>query len=431
MFKNSIFSITNNILQLVVSIFTAYFISRGLGVYGKGVLYLITQIYVIFQLFFSFGLGQSILFNIKNGSIPSNRIRSFTYCFLFFLLLIFTVIYLNRHEIILNIFGAEISENETILMLVISFLGVANLLFGYELMSDSNKIKSSMIISIISNISYLTLIMFCYYFFTITILSVLFSLFVSIILKTFFTFFSILNCRSKLCLFNLSDAKKLFSFGAQFLLNSFFLNTVYRIDTFFLSHYRMVDELGIYSVSVTVSELILIVPNAIGVILFPHLAGLNEMDKTNMIKFSSRINLLIGTVSALFCAFLGSYFINIIFGKQFSESYYILLCLLPGIIAMAFNITFSNYISSIGKPLLGTAFYLIATLVNVVLNFFFISKYGLYAVSINASLSYILTSFLFVRYVLKKDQINLIDLTIPTKEDVTILSKYFKKLIIK
>lgn len=428
MIKNSLFSIANNLLQLLVSVFSAYFIARGLGVYGKGELYLITQIYVIFQLSFSFGLGQSILYNIKTGGIPANRIKSFIFCFLFLVLIILSVIYLNGDKIISKTFGLVIGDRETILMLVISLIGVANLLFGYELMSDPSKIVSTFIISIASNLSYLLSLLYFFYFSHLTVISVLTSLLISITLKAFLTFRALNIFRTRFTFFNLSDVKKLFSYGPQFFLNSFFLTMVSRIDTFFLSHYNMVEELGIYSVAVTLSELVLVVPSAIGVVLFPFLSGLNQMDQISIVKVSSRINLMIGILFALFFVFMGSYVIDILFGNQFSESYNILICLLPGIVAMTFSITFSNYLSSIGKPLLGTSFYVASTVLNVILNSLFTSYYGLYAVSIIASLSYILTTMLFVRYVLLNGQISLKDLTILTKADVVLVTSYIKLL---
>jgi O-antigen/teichoic acid export membrane protein len=428
-FKNSIFSIFNNVLQLIVSLGTGIIIARILGVEGKGIVYLISQIFSLLQLVFCFGFGPSILYNLKNNKITKAKVHFFLIQYLIviffgsFLLIEFAAADIN------GIFGSELDQKLMILTFGIAFLNVISSLFGNELMVSDKGIYHSTLISIISNLFYLFSIIILLFFFKGGVISVVISLLIAAIVKSSLILFFIFKDDKRFQKPTKNEVVTLTRYGGQFFLNAFFLSSIFRMDVFFLSHSKEISDIGFYSVSVNVAELVLIIPSAIGTVLFPHFTGLMRHEQKEKMAQSGRINFFIGLSGSILIAIIAYPFILIVFGKQFLPAMGPLLLLLPGILAMTLNYSYSNYINSIGKPMIGTIFFAIGLVVNILINYFLIPVYGMWAAAVSSSITYIGITLLFVFYISRIDKISLAEFVFPRKSDIIYVYNKIYKVI--
>jgi O-antigen/teichoic acid export membrane protein len=124
-----------------------------------------------------------------------------------------------------------------------------------------------------------------------------------------------------------------------------------RLDQLILGMYAEPRALGIYSVAVTVSELIWIVPDSLGVVLFNRLAREQHMDVAR--KLVARVHrILFGTMAALAIALGASsgWLIQHLYGQAFANAVVPLLWLLPGTVAMTTTKVLTKYLSANGMP---------------------------------------------------------------------------------
>jgi O-antigen/teichoic acid export membrane protein len=106
------------------------------------------------------------------------------------------------------------------------------------------------------------------------------------------------------------------------------------------------------------------------------------------------------SLGLIFCLyFFGNQIINIVFGHKYNESYNILLILLP-VIFFKFNGMFKPFYSiqnNLQKIMMITS--LIAALLNIILNYFFINLYGIngaaYSTVVSVIFSFYLSNLLF------------------------------------
>jgi O-antigen/teichoic acid export membrane protein len=426
-FGNVSFSILNNFFTLFVSIASGMIIARLLGPEGKGKLYLITQIISFGAIFFTLGLGSSLLFNLRQKKITKNKAISFSITYLIFMLLLLFILFnflkLKSSFLLENNLPQEFAFYGFLLIftnLIINF-------FNFILMNSESGVKTWSKISMFANSIYLILIFSLVYFYSNGIKGVLIALFITTIIKVVLLFKSNFSKGFQFSFLTFKELILIFKYALGIFVANLFLTSVYRIDTFFVNYFLSSSELGIYSVSVNLSELLLLVPSAIGVALFPHLTSLKKEERKYSMGKIGRLSLVLGIVCSSGIIILGYPFIILVYGEEFIGAYIPVLFLQPGLIAMTLNFAYANYLNSVGKPKIGGIIFAFGLLINVILNFFFLKETGIVGAAIFSSLTYILItiSFLFSILFIHKD-LKLKNILIPNKDDFKYIINQFK-----
>lgn len=429
--KDTYYSILNNIFTLFLSFFSGMIIARILGPTGKGEFYLINQIVTIFSVLFSLGIGPSLLFYIKSLKISKSEGCMIVICYtLAILILSFIFIYLFPTQILLLLDYTITLEQ----LYYCSFLISLNLFFtflGFVLMSDINGIKKWSLYSIYGNISYLLFLILFLLIFNGGIMGAIYALLLSSVYRCLL-FIKAMNyfkgCYVKI---DRSKIKIVLYYSFGIFVSNFFLTSVTRINTFFVNGILSTKELGIYSVAITISELLLIIPSAIGVVIFPYMTSQDNDERINTLCKICRMSLFLSFISSILLAIVAYPFIGIVFGEKFLPAYIPTLLCLPGIIVMAANYSISNYINSSGYPYYSALAFSIGLIVNIVLNLLILKSTGLNGASIIVSLSYILMTICFLYITKQKFNITIKSLLIIKKEDYIdfklILKRYKNK----
>ncbi|WP_341279561.1 oligosaccharide flippase family protein [Paenibacillus sp. FSL H8-0537] len=206
--------------------------------------------------------------------------------------------------------------------------------------------------------------------------------------------------------------------GFSFALALFIIQLNYRVDVIILERFTNVIEVGIYSVGTNLAELIWQLPAAIGLILFSRSASSSSsQEAVERTAKLIRVIMPVLIVFGVFFWFMSPLFIRLLYGADFAESGQVIRYLLPGIIAMVLFKLIHSDLSGRGAPLFSLRVSVIALIMNVVLNFILVPKYGAVGASISSSISYMYAGVAFIIFYARRESISLSRLLILNKED--------------
>lgn len=213
--------------------------------------------------------------------------------------------------------------------------------------------------------------------------------------------------------------KKVFIYGLNFL----FGNLFFQIDTILIGTILGDTPAGIYRAAFWVMILFLMIPDIAISASLPNLSKAFIDDKSqwkNLGRIIFKLLLVAVIPISLLVYFYSDFIITTIYGKiKFNEAIAILQIFAFTIFIRFFVEPFGLMITTSQRQYIRTIVVIIATILNIALNFYFVPKYGLMAVplislfvNICVGLGYIVGSFeLFIKWVLEFNILLLIIVT--------------------
>jgi O-antigen/teichoic acid export membrane protein len=188
--------------------------------------------------------------------------------------------------------------------------------------------------------------------------------------------------------------------GAQTHLGNVLKFFQYRFDVVLIGILLDKRQVGLYVVGLSLAELPLRVPDAVGLVLLPKLARAGEGDgKRELTQTVSRHVLFVTFLSSAGLFLLVPWFINAVFGSQFQEAYGPARLLIPGGLALALWKVLAQDLIARGRPnaySLSAFFSLVTMVVGCLL---LVPWLGLAGGALASSLAYLTASAtLFVAY---------------------------------
>jgi len=220
----------------------------------------------------------------------------------------------------------------------------------------------------------------------------------------------------------------LFSRGIAFAAAILILQLNLRIDLVMLESMSTIYEVGIYSLGTNVSELIWQIPTAVGMVLFARSA--NSKTANEAVQRTARmIRMLVPVLFVFGIVFWGimPIFVNLLYGKAYSDSIPVIRLLLPGIILMVIVKLLHSDLSGRGKPLLSMLLAIPSLIVNVAANWYLIPRYGAEGAAISSSISYSLACFLFIIGYAYSERISLRELLMIRGADISDIRRQIRK----
>ena len=428
--ENSYFSILGNIINLSISILSGMIIAKTLGPEGKGTYFLVSQVVTIGAVFFSLGFGPSILYYLKKERMTKNEAISFSLFYSLFVVLILFLLFLLFKNTLIESFNNSITDQMLLFTFLLIIVNILTNFFGYIIMDNEIGVKIWSFVGIIVNVVYIILLFFLVYEFSNGVIGAIYALFISVLVRLLISLKYVFSERFALQIISFEMAKKMLKYGLGIFIGNLFLTGVYRIDIFFVNNILSVEELGLYSVSVNLSELLLLVPSAVGIALFPYLSSLGKKDQILIMSKVARLSTFLSVLASLGIMVFAYPFILIVFGKEFIPSFTPTLFLLPGLVAMTLNFAYSNYLFSIGKPFMSAKIFLVGILVNIFFNILFLKAFGIIGAAIFSSVTYCIITIGFIITILKENKgIKFKEIIIPTKEDYNYIIIKLKNIL--
>ncbi len=195
-------------------------------------------------------------------------------------------------------------------------------------------------------------------------------------------------------------SKELFSYSWPLLFFGFIILMFNLTDSFVIGYLKTVKDVGFYNVAVNISLLLVIIPELFIHLFFPLVTKEYSKNNFKLIKELSQqvgkwIFILTLPLLILILLFPGA-LINILFGSQYLIAENALRFLSIGIFFAVICTISRNLLSMLGKSKLILFDIILASTINIILNFILISKYGINGAAIATMVSIIFLNLIFL-----------------------------------
>jgi O-antigen/teichoic acid export membrane protein len=164
---------------------------------------------------------------------------------------------------------------------------------------------------------------------------------------------------------------------------------VLRLDLGILEHFQGAAEVGIYSIAVSVGEMLWLLPGALQPLLV-HSSSADASDphRDKTALRAVRLGILVTLAVGVPMFFLAKPVLSIVLGGVYSESGTALQILLPGLIAFAPGAVLAGDFIGRGKPHWNTQASMLVLVINVSCCLLFIPDYGLVGAAWSSTIAY-------------------------------------------
>lgn len=421
-FKNVTSTFLAQVVLLFLSILTAAIVARWLGPEKKGILALAMLIPSILRILLNGGIGVANVYFVSSRrmDVQAMIVNSINFTYIatsigvvFIIILMATGLLkvwipgIPLWAIIISLCGFPIS-------LLSGYLG--NILQGLQQFFLYN------MVGIVQSIFTLVLIFILVIILETGLLGALFAYLATAILSLIIMILLFHNeIDLSLLRWNTSIIRLTLSFGLKGHVGNILQYFNYRVDMFIVNYFLGPSEVGIYSVSVGLAELLWYFPNAVGFVIFPKAASTKPEVMNIFTPRVFRFTLWITSIGAIGLLLLGKPIIEFVYSSTFLPSYVPMIVLLPGVVLLGGAKVLTNEIAGRGYPHYNSINSGIALILTITLDLLLISRYGILGAALASSIAYAVIFFMaivFYLFVSKKKEKLLPSLQKPFDENI-------------
>lgn len=389
--KRVALTLVTNILSLLVAIGSSVILARILGPKGKGIYqisYLVPSLIVTLG---NFGVGPATTYFVARRTFPKKAILGtnaiLTGILSFSGIVLGTILITTLSSSLLK--GVPREFLLLALMLIPFEIGFANF---QSILLGLQKIREYNYASIAQSVMFLAFLTVALLVFRAGVAGALVAIILAWAINTLLVFRrAYISTGGMQLSLDREHIKQLVSFGLKAHLANIlgFLN--YRVDMFLVNFYLGPAWVGQYSIGVALAEKLWLVAGSASTVLYPRVAATaNEEERARFTSLVARVVLLVTTVGALALVLVARPAILLLYSSRYLPSVDAFRALLVGIIALSGGKILSNDIAGRGYPqynvIIGTA----AIICNLVLNIFWIPRYGIAGAAWASTVSYTL-----------------------------------------
>jgi len=180
--------------------------------------------------------------------------------------------------------------------------------------------------------------------------------------------------------------RRMIVYGLKFHISILAGAIIIRADLLVVNHFRGSAEAGVYSVASQFALLLMLLPGVIATLLFPRVTS--EQDaRGETTCLVSRY-----TTFIMFVCCLGavpfSLLLPIIYGAAFADATKLLLILLPGVYLIGLESVLVQHFNALGLPRAIPLYWLATLVLNLILVFALVPRFGAQGAAIASSISY-------------------------------------------
>lgn len=378
---------STRILIIIIGLITSIIIARNLGPDGRGILTIATTIGALGIQFGNMGLHSSNTYYVARDkkllSILATNSLLISFIIGGFQTIIMVIIF-NCYPQLAPINGSILILSLLWIPFGLSYLLMQNLLIGIDEVYKYNKIDlfSKIVGTIFLGVIIITKIA--------SVEIIFLSNFIVLVMSVIWILWELRNKSKTFSKPSLKIFKKCFRYGIKAYIAALFAFMVLKIDMFMVKSMLGNEQVGYYSIAVSLADMVYMLPTIVGSLIFPKLSAMNsEKEKIKYTRKCVKNFLWIFLVFVIIGSIFAKPAIVLLYGKEFYPSVSCFIYLMPGIFALSVNTLYMNYFASIGMPMITIYSTVTATIINVLLNIKFIRMYGVNGASISASISYI------------------------------------------
>jgi O-antigen/teichoic acid export membrane protein len=186
------------------------------------------------------------------------------------------------------------------------------------------------------------------------------------------------------------------SFGAKSYIQTLAAHLHYRIDLYLIALLLSPEQVAFYSIAVNMTHPILQIPDAIGTVIFPKLAGSSDASAHERTAVTCRHTLFATLIAAIVYAGVGSQIMVIFYGKRYAPAIPPMFMMLPGIIMISLYQILSRNFTSRNRQQINIVAAGVALAVNATSNLILIPRFGIVGAALSTAISYSLAALILL-----------------------------------
>ncbi|MFQ5876383.1 MAG: oligosaccharide flippase family protein [Acidobacteriota bacterium] len=210
--------------------------------------------------------------------------------------------------------------------------------------------------------------------------------------------------------------RRMIPYGGRVYLSCLLSYLVIRVDMLLVNYFLGTDRAGVYSITVQIADVLLLLPATIGMILMPRIAaearggrdaGAARRDQGAITARVSRHAALLMTLVCGATFFLVDPLVGILYGEPFRGAVPATRWLLPGLWALGMNGILMNHFAGQGLPRIAVISPLCGVALNLGLNLVLIPAAGIVGAAIASSAAYAAMFALALAYFVRSGRVGL------------------------
>jgi O-antigen/teichoic acid export membrane protein len=213
-------------------------------------------------------------------------------------------------------------------------------------------------------------------------------------------------------------------FGAKSWVQTLTAHMLLRADVYLVSYFLGPSATAFYALALHLTEMVLEIPQAIGLVLYPRLASLPKDEVHRLTAQTCRRTLLITCVCAFGIALIGPYVIVLWYGADYAPAGDPLLWVAVGAVGMSIYVILTRDFTSQGRQAVNIAAGIPALVLNLALNYYLIPMFGIVGAASATAISYTVSCVILLWFYLPWSGMRLREVLLPNADDI----RYFSNL---
>lgn len=423
--KSIITTLGLNIYTFIIGFFNSIISTRILGADGKGIFAIYTSSIELFVLILGLGIPQALVFFAAKDEITRSRLyySSFVYITVSSLVFLLIVYFSSWFGIQSFFLPDRFTSPIYILMITVNFFALIgwhfyiSILNGHKFFPQTNLV-SFLTISV-TFVIYIGLLIIpaqegqyeANTFYAIQLAAAIFTL------GTTLYFHRKLVGKVSPELVSSTETTAVIKYGTVYYISSFLLFANSKMDYWFVNYFHGWHELGIYVLASNVALLILLFPNAAGLVLLAFKAKSDVEDIESRTAFLCRLTTFITVLASLALWIIGEFLIVLVYGEDFRQSAYVLRIILLGVIPFSVFTILKNYFAGANE----LRSFLIASAIGFVLTLLLdvalIKPFGIVGAAVATAIAYFSSAFYLIYVFSKKTGIPILNVILFNRHD--------------
>lgn len=186
--------------------------------------------------------------------------------------------------------------------------------------------------------------------------------------------------------------KGVLEFGAKSYVQTLAAHLHHRIDLYLIALLMTPEQVAFYSIAVNMTHPILQIPEAIGTIIFPKLAGSSDEAAHAQTAVTCRHTVFATLVASVVYAGIGSQVMVLFYGERYAPAVPAMFMMLPGIIMIALYQILTRNFTSRNRQQVNIVAATTALGVNAATALMLIPRFGIVGAAMSTALSYTLAA---------------------------------------
>lgn len=192
----------------------------------------------------------------------------------------------------------------------------------------------------------------------------------------------------------------------------------FKADIYLVAYFLVPAEVAFYSIAARLAEHLLWFPQAVGMALFPRLAGSGPAEAHRMTAAAIRQTLVLSVVPAVLLAGFGRFLITLWYGTDYAPAAAPLRWVCLGIVMMSLYVLLSRNFTSRNRQGINIFSAYLALCGNLMLNLFLIPRYGIVGAAMATACSYSVATLLLLGLFLRESSMSAFDVLVLKRSDV-------------